>query len=206
MERYVDRIGTAGVRLAALVNDMLDVSRTQLGQLPLRIADFDLGRLVHRIASRISEPLVDSPHTLTVTLPIEDCPVEGDEDRLEQVISNVIENAIKYSPNGGPIGITLDANQLGYHLRVTDTGMGLPPNSLESIFLPFGRAENAMASNLPGLGIGLYIARNIIERHGGQIWAASNGEGQGLTMHVQLPRRQIVSGEPLIATTSGHVI
>lgn len=196
VERYVDRIGTAGVRLAALVNDMLDVSRTQLGQLPLRIAELDLGRLVHRIASRISEPLVDSPHTLTVTLPLEDCPVEGDEDRLEQVISNIIENAIKYSPDGGPIGITLDANQLGYHLRVTDTGMGLPPTALDSIFLPFGRAENAMASNLPGLGIGLYISRNIIERHGGRIWAESAGEGRGLTMHVQLPRRQMPAPPP----------
>lgn len=203
VERYVDRIGTAGVRLATLVNDMLDVSRTQLGQLPLRMAELDFGRLVHRIASRISEPLVDSPHTLTITLPVEDCPLEGDEDRLEQVISNVIENAIKYSPEGGPIDITLDANQLGYHLRVTDTGMGLPPSTLESIFLPFGRAENAMASNLPGLGIGLYISRNIIERHGGRIWVESAGEGMGVTTHIELPLRQSFTAESPLEVIPG---
>ena len=190
VERYVDRIGTAGIRLAALVNDMLDVSRTQLGQLPLRIVELDLGQLVHRIAGRISEPLIDSPHAMTVTLPDGSCPVEGDEDRLEQVISNVIENAIKYSPDGGPIDISLEASRLSYHLRVSDSGMGLPGTALESIFLPFGRAENAMASNLPGLGIGLYISRNIVERHGGRIWAESAGEDRGLTMHVHLPRHQ----------------
>ena len=188
VDRYVDRIGTAGVRLASLVDDMLDVSRTQLGRLPLRIAVLDLGLLVHRVASRISEPLVDAPRRMAVTLPIGASPFEGDEDRLEQVVSNLIENAIKYSPEGSPIDVVLEANQLGYHLRVTDAGMGIPVGAVESIFLPFGRAENAMASSLPGLGIGLYISRNIVQRHGGTIWAVSPGEGAGATVHVELPR------------------
>jgi signal transduction histidine kinase len=72
-------------------------------------------------------------------------------------------------------------------VTVTDRGIGLPPESLESIFEPFGRAANATRSNLPGLGLGLFICRNIVERHGGRIWAESRGEGQGTMMTVWLP-------------------
>ena len=176
--------------MSDLVDDMLDVSRIRLGQLPLRIGQVDLNELVHRLTRRFEEQLARDRHSLSVALPDEACPIEGDEDRLEQVMANLLNNAVKYSPEGGEITVSLRPDGEGFAITVADPGIGLPPGSLESIFNPFGRAPNAQVSDIPGLGIGLSIASNIVRRHGGRIWAESPGEGLGATMRLWLPRRQ----------------
>jgi signal transduction histidine kinase len=126
-------------------------------------------------------------------------PVSADPDRLEQVLDNLLNNAVKYSPQGGDVRVILGedhAEQTGHastgenrgvRLTVQDQGIGLPPGMEEIIFEPFGRASNATQNHLPGMGLGLYISRHIVEQHGGRIWVESPGEGQGTRFHVWLP-------------------
>jgi signal transduction histidine kinase len=109
------------------------------------------------------------------------------------VLTNLLDNARKYSPDGGIIGLTLARAGDDAVLSVRDSGIGLPPDAADSIFHPFGRALNATSRNLPGMGLGLYICRNIVERHGGRIVAESAGEGQGTTITVTLPIEEPVS-------------
>jgi signal transduction histidine kinase len=177
----------AGTRLALLVDDMLDVSRIRLGQLPLRIEPVDLVELIEQVTSRYEEQDPVPPHSFSLRVTETESIVPADRDRLEQVLSNVIDNAIKYSPEGGEIGLTLESDRDGFLIRIKDAGIGLPKSDVESIFDPFGRGSNVAISSLPGLGIGLFICRNIIERHRGRIWAESAGEGKGSTFSIWLP-------------------
>jgi CheY-like chemotaxis protein len=102
----------------------------------------------------------------------------------------VLENAVKYSPNGGRVEVSIRAHDAGTLLSVSDHGIGLPSDALASIFEPFGRASNAQQRQLPGMGLGLFISRQIVEQHGGRIWAESAGEDTGTTVNVWLPSRQ----------------
>jgi PAS domain S-box-containing protein len=186
LRNSVEAIERSSSRLAALTNDLLDVSRIRLGQLPLRLQTIDVPTFIGELVERFRHQ-IDERHTLVLE-PIEQLvPVSVDSDRLEQVVINLLDNAVKYAPKGGEIRIDLAADADGVRLRVHDPGIGLPHDEVETIFEPFGRAANAAASDLPGLGLGLYISRNIIARHGGRIWAESPGEGLGSTFSLWLP-------------------
>ena len=114
-------------------------------------------------------------------------PVMADPDRIEQVLTNLIDNALKYSPPDTTVELILGGDEELVRLSVRDQGIGVAPESLDAIFEPFGRAANAEETGATGLGLGLYICRTIIERLGGSIWAESEGEGAGLTVNIQLP-------------------
>jgi signal transduction histidine kinase len=117
------------------------------------------------------------------------CQVAGDAKRLEQVLGNLLNNALKYSPAGGEITVRLDGTPNdGVLLMIRDAGIGVPEGSAATIFEPFGRAANVAAAHLPGMGLGLYICREIVGAHGGRIWAESPGVGQGTSLFVSLPR------------------
>ena len=192
--RFVVRLRDAGIRLTALVDDLLDVSNIRVGNLPLRMCTIDLCTLVSRVHRWYVDQDAHPEHRLVLRESRGNCVISGDEDRLEQVVTNILDNAIKYSPEGGDLDISLEGNEDGVLLSVSDPGIGLEPEDLEGIFRPFGRAPNAIEGNFVGLGIGLYICRNIVERHGGRIWAESPGNGAGTTMRVWLPRQR--SAEP----------
>lgn len=179
-------IDEATDRLTTLTQDLLDVSRIRLGQLPLRLQEIDLTELVRRIGYRYSDQL-PARHELIVDLWAPVPPIQGDADRLEQVLSNLLENAIKYSPEGGVVRLELGRSGDEIVLAMRDEGIGLPRDAAESIFRPFGRAPNASERNLPGMGLGLYICQNIVERHGGRIVARSAGEDLGTTFEITLP-------------------
>ena len=185
--RLLTTINHVTDRLVLLTNDLLDLSRLRLGQLPLDLQPVDLAALAHATARSFSDHLGEH-HRLTVEVRCEPCPVLADVDRLEQVLTNLLDNAVKYSPDGGTIGISLEADSTGAILSVQDQGIGLPPGAAATIFEPFERAANAVAGPASGLGLGLYISRTIIERHGGRIWADSAGEGRGTRISVWLPR------------------
>ncbi len=183
---YLRTIEAATDRLTVLTDDLLDVSRVRLGNLPLRPKPLDLCDVVGDIAARYAEVFGDR-HPVNVETSGGSCRVVADADRVEQVLSNLMDNAAKYSPNGGTIRLLMRGDDAGVTIEVRDAGIGLPPGSSASIFEPFGRAENAVQQNLPGLGLGLYICRSIIERHGGRIWATSEGEGRGTTVGFWIP-------------------
>jgi signal transduction histidine kinase len=172
-------------RLATLTEDLLDVSRLQQGVLPLRAQPTDLAALVGSVMARLQEQT--TAHRLVSNFGASPGPVPVDPDRIEQVAENLLGNAIKYSPDGGEIRVTLASEAGGVVLGVRDAGIGLPQGVLERIFEPFGRAPNAVGRNIEGLGLGLYICRQIAEQHGGRLWAESEGEGRGTTLRLWLP-------------------
>jgi signal transduction histidine kinase len=187
LQRSLATIDDAADRLTALVDDLLDVSRIRTGHLPLRLTTVDLAATLREVTDRYRDHL-DDEHELVMELPEASVFAEVDVDRLEQVVTNLLSNAVKYSPAGGTVRLSLVGGEGGALVRVTDSGIGLPTGSLEAIFQPFGRATNATKRSLPGMGLGLYICRTLVERHGGRIWATSGGEDRGTTFGFWLPR------------------
>src|SRR5262249_53875335 len=149
-------------RLTALVRDLLDVSRISVGNMPLRPRLVDLTDLVRDVVSRYQEQLSGSGHLLLdIVGTLQQISV--DPDRLEQVLTNLLDNALKYSPDGAELRVRLQAKARGVLLEVQDHGIGLPPETADRIFEPFSRASNAEELQITGMGLGLYICRNIVE-------------------------------------------
>ena len=205
--RHLQSIDAAANRLERLLIDLMDVSRMRSGGPVVRPEPMDLTALIVGLVQRYAEDIGDR-HRLVAHLQDGPLLVDGDQGRLEQVLDNMLSNAVKYTPVGGEITVrfgrivdgspidTPGASSLraqderdGAELTVTDTGIGLPPGELERIFEPFGRATNAARHGAPGMGLGLYICRQIVDAHDGRMWAASAGEGQGTTLSVWLPLR-----------------
>jgi PAS domain S-box-containing protein len=186
LTRSLRSIDRATDRLAAITQDLLDVSRLRGGDLPLRPQQLDLIELIRGVAERYERHL-DASHSLAAHLPRGRLPVVVDAGRMEQVLDNLLDNAVKYSPEGGPITIEARAESAGALIQVCDQGMGVPSGAGESIFEPFGRASNAEERNVPGMGLGLYICRQIVANHGGRMWVVSPGEGGGTTVNLWLP-------------------
>jgi signal transduction histidine kinase len=190
LERSLRRIDNASDRLAGLVRDLLDLSRITAGKLPLRLRSIDLTDLVRDAASRYQEHLAGASPSGKLLLDIVGKPVtvSGDPDRIEQVLTNLLDNAVKYSPEGPELRMRVQPKARGVLLEVSDRGIGLPSQAAaDRIFEPFSRADNAEQRQITGMGLGLYICRNIVEQHHGRIWARSEGEGRGTTISVWLP-------------------
>lgn len=186
LERALTDLDRSAARLAHLTDDLLDVGRLRDGRLSLRATTFDFAELLAAMVEQV-RLRIGSAHSIDLVRPSGACPFTGDHARIEQVLTNLLENAVKYSPEGGAIRVLLRAPKHGYELRVADRGIGLPDGANELIFEPFGRAANSTARGLPGMGLGLYICRQIVEAHGGRIWAESKGENRGTSMCVSLP-------------------
>lgn len=198
--RYLGALEAQSRRMGELVNSLLDMSRLDAGSLQLRRAPCDLAALVRTVARQLDD--LSARHTLAVA-GAERLVGAWDADRIEQVVVNLLTNAIRYSPNGGPIAITVgtvadlpaDAapptppDAPAAFVRVRDQGLGLAPDQLDAIFGRFQRADADAgdAEARRGMGLGLYISREIVARHGGLIWAESPGPGQGATFTFTLP-------------------
>jgi two-component system, OmpR family, sensor kinase len=186
LARQLQTINRASDRLTVLVSDLLDVSRLQSGQFILRPAPVDLVTLIREVLERRLDS-VPAGYTLTADLPADAVPVEADTTRIEQILDNLLDNALKYSPQGGAVDVRLTCAERVARVSVADRGIGLPADALEQIFEPFGRATNAVVQNLPGLGLGLYVCRRIAELHGGRLTAHSDGENRGSRFDLELP-------------------
>ncbi|HKQ76795.1 MAG TPA: ATP-binding protein [Blastocatellia bacterium] len=173
--------------LTRLVDDLLDVSRITQGKIILRKENLDLTKMVRR-ALETSRPLIDArKHQLTVSLPSETVRLRGDIMRLAQVLSNLLNNAAKYTDEGGAIWLTAEHVGDDVVLRVKDNGMGIPVEELPYVFDLFIQAGRSLDRAQGGLGIGLTLARSIVELHGGRIEALSEGPGQGSEFVIYLP-------------------
>jgi signal transduction histidine kinase len=194
LARVLRNLEDGAEQLGRLTEDLLDVSRLRTGRLQLRLAPLDLVVLSQRVLAAPGARLGGGPR-LELEVDAAACEVLADEARVEQVVTNLLDNAVKYSPDGGVVRIAVRAEGEGCLVRVQDQGIGLPPGATEKIFEPFGRAANAQERQIQGMGLGLYISRQIAESHGGQLWADSAGENRGTTMSLWLPAHAFAAHE-----------
>ena len=185
-------------KLARLVDELLDVSRIQTGRIEFRYGEVDLSELANEVATRMQ--LTTAVHEISVRRDSANV-VTADRDHLEQVLNNLVANAIKYSPTGGSIAIDIRPDDGGVRISVTDQGIGIPEKELDAIFGLFYRSPYRSASDAAGMGLGLYISKEIVVRHGGRIWAESGGV-KGSTLNVVIPRMPIGSTKPDAAQPS----
>ncbi|MDP8925280.1 MAG: PAS domain S-box protein [Chloroflexota bacterium] len=199
LERSLQAVADASDRLSELTDDLLDVARLRTDRLEIELRPLDIGAFIREVADRYRDHLTDRHRARLRT---EDgLIVLADAHRLEQVLANLLTNAVKYSPNGGEVWLCARGADGGALLEVQDSGIGLPPGSEEAIFQPFERAPNAAELQIPGMGLGLHIARGIVERHGGRIRAESPGPNRGTTLRIWLPLAPPGGEEPVSRTT-----
>jgi signal transduction histidine kinase len=173
--------------LIRLVDDLLDISRITLGKIRLQTEIVNAGELV-TAAVEISRPLVEkNQHQLTVSQPEEPVVLVGDRARLTQVLSNLLNNAAKYTPPGGQIHFSLEQEEDDAVFRVRDTGIGIPANMLEKVFDMFIQIDSGLDRTHGGLGIGLTLVRELVNMHQGSIRVTSEGSGRGSEFVVRIP-------------------
>jgi signal transduction histidine kinase len=176
--RTLNVIATQATRLNRMVASLLDLSRIQTGQLSIARAPLDLCTLAQSVVNDI-QPTLDH-HTIALDAPDEPLIVDGDELRLEQVLHNLIQNAVKYSPSGGAVQVRVERRGDQACALVIDAGIGIPAEALPQLFGRFYRANNVLPLHISGIGVGLYVVKEIIELHGGQVDVVSQ-EGAGST-------------------------
>jgi PAS domain S-box-containing protein len=179
--------------LTSLVDDLLDVSRVTRGLVVLEMEHVDMKRVVGEAVEQ-ARPLVEARrHGLTVDLPPEAAHVAGDRKRLVQVLSNLLNNAAKYTPEGGRIRVAMDVEPAHVLIAVADDGIGMSADMTSRAFALFAQAERTSDRTQGGLGIGLALVRNLVELHGGTVLAKSGGSGAGSEFTIRLPRRHAAS-------------
>jgi len=188
-------------QLSRLVDDLLDVSRITSGKIELRKQRVELGAAI-RIALESSRPFIErGGHELTVHTPAEPIFLDADLARLAQILSNLLNNAAKYTRAGGHIWLTAEESNGEAVIRVRDNGIGVDPAMLDRIFDMFAQAPSADAHSPGGLGIGLTLVRRLVELHGGRVEAHSDGIGRGSEFAVCLPLARV---EPARGAAASH--
>lgn len=208
LQRGIDVVERSARAQKRLIEDLLDMSRITTGKLSLELAPVSLGHCL-RAAEELLAPTAEQAGVL---LSVEDAmgdgaTVLGDAARLQQVVSNLVSNAIKFTPRGGAVRVALRRAGSAAELVVADTGMGIPQDFLPFVFDRFRQADGSMARRHGGLGLGLAIVRNLVELHGGAVRADSAGPGLGATFTVTLPLvgARSPAGDPADSSASDHI-
>jgi len=184
---YLVDVGESGRHLLDLINTILDLSKIEAGSLRLNIAPVDVCDLVNSSLALVSSLARAGNITLTTDLP-PGCPeIPGDFMKLKQVLLNILSNAIKFTPTGGRIETRVVVGDATATITISDTGVGIAPDDLERVTLPFFQVENTLSRKFAGSGLGLSIARELVNLHGGKLEIDST-EGQGTTVRITLPR------------------
>ncbi|HEX7191812.1 MAG TPA: ATP-binding protein [Thermoanaerobaculia bacterium] len=182
-------------RMSRLILELLDVSRIETGRLEIRREPIHWPGFVRDVVHHHHTSYSDRRFHLN--LPDRSTRiVNGDRDRLEQVLGNLLENAVKYSPEGSDIYVVVEDRSDSVVTAISDRGIGIPADEIQQVFERFHRGRQVSSTNYGGLGLGLYITKQIIERHGGSIWVESK-EGSGTTFFFSLPTEHVTDAEPV---------
>ncbi len=182
--RFIKGINDASDRLTRLIDNILSVSRLESGRFKLNPQTFDLSEVVLRVAQSFRSS--SGKHQIVVNLPGDSLRIRADRDQIEQVLTNLLGNAVKYSPEGGEIAVTVRVGDGEIGIEVSDQGIGIPRSQISRVFEKYYRGDEAVARRVSGTGLGLYICKSIVEAHGGRIWVESE-PGHGSTFHISLP-------------------
>ena len=184
VREYATDINMDALRLSRMITEMLDLDRIESGRMTLHLSQVDMLDLVTAAVERARAST--SNHTISVRCEQRPPRFSGDSDRLSQVLTNILSNAIKYSPKGGDITVSLGSNATGLSIAIQDQGLGIPADFLGRVFDRYERYESSAADRIIGTGLGLPIAHQIVEMHGGSITVASP-EGHGTVFTIHLP-------------------
>jgi signal transduction histidine kinase len=187
-EEYLKDIHASGQHLLSLINDILDLSKIEAGRMELELADFDLPLAMDNALTLVRERASRRGVTLQMTVGEPVGTIRGDERKMKQVLLNLLSNAIKFTPEGGRIGVAAVRDDGAVEVSVSDTGVGIAPEDLETVFEEF-RQVGASAAKQEGTGLGLALTRKFVELHGGKIWVKSQ-VGAGSTFTFTLPLRR----------------
>ncbi|MDQ3707284.1 MAG: PAS domain-containing sensor histidine kinase [Chloroflexota bacterium] len=182
--RSLKSIVSQADRMSLLVNEMLDISRIESGHLQLTLEPMDLVAMCEEVVSQMQ--ILSEQHAINVSATERPIFTAADRERIGQVLVNLLENALKYSPGGGDIAVNITREQDRAVVSVSDRGIGIPAEEIAHLFQRYYRAPNASSRNYGGLGLGLYISQQIVRQHGGSIWAQSQ-VGEGSTFFFSLP-------------------
>jgi signal transduction histidine kinase len=185
---YIGDIHASGQHLLSLINDILDLSKIEAGRLELSLATFDLGAAIDGALVLMEERATHRGVTLVKELDAGLGAIVGDERKVKQVLLNLLANAVKFTPAGGAVTLRARAAGDGVVIAVADTGVGIAPQDQGIIFEEFRQAESDYTRTQEGTGLGLALARRLVELHHGRIWVESE-VGRGSTFRFTLPRR-----------------
>lgn len=185
-ETYQDIFREAD-RLQRLVNDLQELSRVEAGSYDLNIQPIVVSQIVEKVTNRLKRQFEEKGVSLETDIPDDIAPVLADEDRINQVLLNLVGNALQYTSRGGEVKISAEEIKNEISIAVTDDGVGIPAEHLEHVFTRFYRVDKSRSRVGGGSGIGLTIAKYLVEAHGGRIWAESPGPDQGSTFTFTLP-------------------
>lgn len=174
--------------LIQLVNDLLDVQRLASGKLPLDLQPLKLRKLIQDCIQQVQPLITEKNHNLKLETPDSEVTIVGDKTRLSQVLMNMLQNAIKFTPDHGRIIVRVTDDENSIQVQVVDSGIGIRKEDLEKVFEPFSAIQKS--NYVKGTGLGMSVARGLIRTHGGRIWAESEGEGKGATFTFTLPKRK----------------
>jgi CheY-like chemotaxis protein len=196
IQKVQDMMNRQVNHLVRLVDDLLDISRITRDKIQLQIEPVEVAAIVDR-AIEVSRPLLDAcGHDLTIAMPPQPLWVNADPIRLAQVLSNLLNNAAKYTEKGGKVSLSVALEDAQIVFRVRDNGMGIPAEMLSCIFDLFTQVERSLDRSHGGLGIGLTLVRRLVEMHGGRVSAHSEGANQGSEFVVRLPELAAVQPAP----------
>lgn len=174
-------------RLQRLVSDLQELSRVEAGAFELNLSSVPVVGLIEQTVARLRPQFEEKGVTLQINVPSQLPPVQADEDRIGQVLLNLVGNALQYTPRGGVVTITAKPHGREIYILIQDSGLGISAEHLPHLFDRFYRIDKSRSRAGGGSGIGLTIARHLVEAHGGQIWATSAGPEQGSTFGFSLP-------------------
>jgi signal transduction histidine kinase/ActR/RegA family two-component response regulator len=181
----------AANRLLALVNDLLDLNRLEGGHVVLNLDDLPLSDAVKQAVSQCASGAEQRGVELRLDLPVAPVAVHADSDRLQQVLTNLLDNAIKFTPTGGSVTVRVKQCDDDVTVSVVDTGVGVPPEQLHRIWDRFHQADSSTRRQFGGTGLGLAIVRHLVELHGGSVSVASAGPNEGSTFSFTLPAADV---------------
>ena len=187
-EELLDAVNFSLERMQSLIVDLDGVSRLEMGKIRIEIAPLDLRELILKIVNSFENDLATRNHSIIVDMPDKLAYVQADRERMIQVLSNLVSNAIKYTPDGGKIFVSAVARpeDRSVEVAVRDTGLGIALEDQKQIFSKFFRSGDSKVRARPGTGLGLYIAKSLIEMQNGRIWFESN-YGEGTAFYFSLP-------------------
>jgi len=184
--RFLQVVRTNTDRLVVLVNGLLEINRLDSGELNLTLEDVDLERIVRQVVARMQPQVQERQHTLCIEIPPSLPPARADRERLAEILSRLVENAVYYTPEGGEISIHAELADGRVHTHVRDTGIGISAEDQPKLFSRFFRADDPLVQTRSGTGMGLFIVKSLVELHGGEMWFQSL-PGRGSTFSFSLP-------------------